>query len=131
MKSVGIDTCVVLRILTGMPEAEAGKAEKLIEQCFLDNVSVCISDLVVAETYHALIYHYEVPKKEAVKSLKAFLSSPMVKPTGHALSVLNSYHGAGAGCVDRLIRMDLLDHADEIFTFDKNFAKLENVTRLT
>lgn len=130
MKSVGLDTCIILRLLTGKPDSQAETAKKFIENCFSDNLTVCISDMVVAESYHALIYHYNVPKKEAVKHLKDLLSSPMITPTGHALSVLSSYHGTGAGLVDRLIRMDLLNHSYEIVTFDKDFAKLENVRTL-
>lgn len=54
----------------------------------------------------------------------------MITPTGHALTVLSEYRGTGAGFVDRLIRMDLLDHAHEIVTFDKNFAKLPDISKL-
>jgi len=60
MNSIGIDTCVVLRMLVGEPAAEQAEA---------------------ASTY-----------------------------------------------VDRLIRMDFLDDAPEIRTFDRDFAKLDNVS---
>ena len=89
-----------------------------------------MSDIVVAEVYHAICYHYEVPEKNAVKILLDFLSSPMITPTGHALTVLSKYRGTGAGLVDHLIRMDLLDHAHEIVTFDKDFAKLPDIAIL-
>lgn len=92
---------------------------------------MCISDMVVAEAYHALIYHYDIPAREAVRSLRDFLASPMITTTGHALSVLETYTGKGAGLVDRLIRMDLLDSAHEIVTFDHDCARLPNVRRLS
>ena len=130
MNSIGLDTCIVLRLLIGEPAHQAEMAKAFIEDSFSRNATSCISDMVVAESYHALIYHYDVPKKEAIKNLYALLSSPMIATTGHALSVLSSYHGTGAGLVDRLIRMDLLDHSYEIVTFDKDFAKLENVQLL-
>ncbi len=41
-----------------------------------------------------------------------------------------SYQGSGAGLVDRLIRAELLEHTYEIRTFDRDFAKLENVEML-
>jgi hypothetical protein len=87
-----------------------------------------VSDLVVAEAYHALVHHYDVPKLTAVHALRDLLSSPMVTTTGHALSVVGEYRGVGAGFVDRLIRMDALDHAHELRTFDRGFAELANVT---
>lgn len=130
MKTVGLDACVVLRLLIGEPEEQANIALEYIKKCYFNNMTVFVSDIVVAEVYHAICYHYEVPRKNAVKILLNFLSSPMVTPTGHALTVLSEYGGTGAGLIDRLIRMDLLDYAHEIVTFDKDFAKLSNVSIL-
>jgi predicted nucleic-acid-binding protein len=127
MKAVGVDTCVVLRLLVGEPEEQAVTAKDFIQECFYEGINVCVSDMVVSEAYHALCYHYDVPKLEAVEALRDLLESPMITPAGHALSVLSTYKGTGAGMVDRMIRMDLLDHADEIRTFDRDFAKLANV----
>lgn len=130
MKSIGVDTCVILRLLIGEPEKQAITAKSFIEKCYYDGIDVCVSDMVVGEAYHAICYHYDVPKEEAIHALKELLESPMITTTGHALSVLSGYHGKGAGMVDRLIRMDLLDHAYEIKTFDRDFAKLDNVELL-
>lgn len=130
MKAVGLDTCVVLRLLVGEPAEQAKLALEYVEECYFNNMTVFVSDIVVAEVYHAVCYHYEVPRKIAVKILLEFLSSPMITPTGHALTVLSEYRGTGAGLIDRLIRMDLLDHAHEIVTFDKDFAKLPNISIL-
>ena len=130
MKAAGIDTCVVLRLLVGEPERQAKTAKQFVERCYYESVDVCVSDMVVAEAYHALIYHYGVPKREAVGALRDFLASPMVTPTGHAMSVVSAYEGTGAGLVDRLIRMDLLNHAHEVKTFGRDFARLDNVTLL-
>jgi predicted nucleic acid-binding protein len=130
MKAVGVDTCVVLRLLVGEPEDQARQAKAYVEQCYYNGTEVCVSDLVVAESYHALIYHYEVPKLRAVEALRDLLGSPMITTTGHALPVVMSYQGTGAGMVDRLIRAELLDHTYEIKTFDRDFAKLDNVVLL-
>lgn len=130
MKAVGLDTCVVLRILMWEPEAQAACAYDYIQSACDESVAVCVSDLVVVETYHALLYHYDVPEREVVRTLREFLASPMVTTTGHALSVLDTFTGRGAGFVDRLIRMDLLDSAHEVVTFDRDFARLPNVVRL-
>jgi predicted nucleic acid-binding protein len=131
MKSVGLDTCVILRLLIGEPDAQAKQARKYLEDCYLSGVIVYITDLVVAETYHALCHHYSVPSQEATDVLSEFLASPMVTPSGHALTVLCEYQGIGAGFVDRLIRSEVLEKAQEIVTFDKKFAQLPNVIRLT
>jgi len=128
MKTLSIDTCVVLRLLVKEPAAQARRASAFLKDAFVQGVRVCVSDLVVAESYHALIYHYDVPRLKAAEALRSFLESPFIFSTGHALSVLTIYKGTGAGFVDRLIRMEALEHSSEIKTFDKDFAKLENVS---
>ncbi len=130
MRRVGLDTCVVLRLLVGEPVAQAKRAYLYLEECYFAGISVYVSDLVVAEVYHALCHHYEVPAKEALDSLADFLSSPMITPCGHALTVLREYRGTGAGLVDRLIRMDLLDDVHEVVTFDKQFSRMSSVKKL-
>ena len=130
MKTVGIDTCVLLRLIVGEPAAQADKARAFVEHAFNHGINICVCDLAVAEAYHALVHHYEVPKIKAVRVLKDFLESPMITSTGHALAVLGGYKGTGAGFVDRLIRMELLDHAHEIATFDRSFARLDNVNMI-
>jgi predicted nucleic acid-binding protein len=67
MKAVGLDTTVVVRLLTGEPAAQAHAAKAYLENAYASGVKLVIHDLVVIEAYHALIYHYEVPKAEAVK----------------------------------------------------------------
>ncbi len=130
MKAIGLDTCVVLRLLVGEPEEQAKQALDYVKKCYFNNITVFVSDIVIAEVYHATCFHYGVPRKNAAKTLLDFLSSPMITPTGHALTVLSEYKGTGAGFVDRLIRMDLLDHAHKIVTFDKKFAKLPDICKL-
>ncbi len=130
MKSVALDTCIVLRLLIGEPADQAGQAYDYLEECYFSGVTVYVSDLVVMETYHGLCHHYQVPQKEVIEILTDFLSSPMITPGGHSLTILCEYKGRGAGFVDRLIRVDALERAQEIITFDKKFARLPNVYKL-
>ena len=130
MKSVSVDTCVVLRILVREPIAQARKAKVFLQDAFLQGTRVCVSDLVVAESFHALIHHYDVPEAKAVGALKSFLESSVIFPTGNALTVLSSYKNTGAGFVDRLIRMEALSSSSQLMTFDKKLARLENVSLL-
>ncbi|MFA7172022.1 MAG: hypothetical protein WC340_01195 [Kiritimatiellia bacterium] len=66
MKSISIDTCVVLRLLVGTLEKQSEQAVGFLQESFSKGVRICVSDLVVAESYHALIYHYNVPKLKAI-----------------------------------------------------------------
>ncbi len=130
MSSYGLDTSVVLRLLVGGPEYQARKAFECVQDCFRRKVQICVSDLVVQETYHALRHHYEVPVQEAVDCLVDFLASDLITGTGHALSVLQDFSGSGPGVADRLIRKDYLEQVSAILTFDKSFAGLSHVKTL-
>jgi len=129
-RGVGLDTCVVLRLLTGVPEEQFARARGFLGECQRVGELVLVSDLVVAEVYHALLYYYDVPKRVALDTLRAFLGSSGVRCTGYAREILKGYRGTGAGLVDRLIRADLLTQTDRLVSFDKDFCRLEGVQAL-
>jgi len=128
MKSgVGLDSCVVLRLLTGLPQEQFVRARDFLEECQRTGEQVWVNDLVVAEVYHALIYYYDIPPKTALDALRKFLTSPNVRCAGHATEMLAECRGTGAGLGDRLIRADLLDRVDRLVSFDKDFCRLAGV----
>ena len=128
--AVGIDTCVVLRLLMGMPEDQATRATRFFSDCMRQGVTILVNDLIVAEVYHALLYYYDVPKALALATLQAFLATPGVLCRGLAPAELAAYDGKGAGSVDRLIRADLLKQTDRLVSFDKDFCRLPGVHAL-
>jgi predicted nucleic-acid-binding protein len=104
--SVGIDTSVLVRLLVGEPAALTAKAKARLLAAHLAGEAVVASDVVIAETWHALQYHYEVREAAVREALLAMLASGLVQ--------LEAGSGAGAalrekgakkvGFVDRLIR---------------------------
>lgn len=128
--AIGIDTCVVLRLLMGLPEDQASRATRFFSDCVRKGVPLLVNDLIIAEVYHALLYFYDVPREKALETLRAFLATPGIQCQGNASDVLESYHGKGAGLTDRLIRADLLKHTDRLVSFDKDFCRLPNVHAL-
>jgi predicted nucleic acid-binding protein len=129
--SIGLDTSVVLRLLTGMPEeqAECARAELAHERD-----PAAVSDLVVAETYFALRHHYSVPHAEAVKALDALLADARVHSSGVALRVLadpsTRVPKPRPGVVDRLIHAEYRRDALDVMTFDRDLARLPGVRML-
>ena len=128
--AVGIDTCVVLRLLMGLPEDQAARATRFFSDCMRQGVALVVDDLVVAEVYHALLYFYDVPKTQVLATLQAFLATPGVLCRGQAPAVLAACDGKGAGLIDRLIRADLLEQTDHLVSFDKDFCRLPGVHAL-
>ena len=127
-KQIGADTSFILRLLIGEPKAQAISAEKELNRRSAKGETLAVSDLVVAETYFVLQHHYEVPKQEALDTLKEFLEAPEVVPLGVAPTVLAEAKLARAnpGFVDRLIHADYLACTAGMLSFEKAARKLPN-----
>ncbi|MFA5044153.1 MAG: PIN domain-containing protein [Kiritimatiellia bacterium] len=123
---VGLDTSVVLRLLTGEPETQARCALKEVQELMGRGAALLVSDLVVAEVYFALQYHYGVPKAEALRSIAKFLTDSGVKALGMAATVIMvpNLASANPGFVDRLIHAEYMRSVNEIITFEKAGVRL-------
>lgn len=126
---IGADTSFVLRLFVGEPKAQAENAVKELDQLITEGKQIAVSDLVVAETYFALQHHYDVPKREALKTLKEFLDAPEVSALGAAPTVLAepNLERANPGFVDRLIHAEYLSKAAGMLSFEKAAKKLPGV----
>jgi len=126
----GLDTSVLVRVLTGEPEDLALLAVRYVEERRRAEDRLFVSDWVLAETYHALQYHYQVPKAEVLDALRDFLADAIVDGTGDAPAVLETSGLATAnpGFIDRVIHRNYLRFgAEELVTFEKAAAKLPKV----
>jgi predicted nucleic acid-binding protein len=125
----GLDTSVVLRLLTGEPEAQARRALSEVRALAAQGVSLVVSDLVTSEVYFALQYHYAVPKAEALGMLARFYAESGVEASGSAAAVLavRDLATSNPGFVDRLIHAEYVNLAGEVLTFEKAAARLPNV----
>lgn len=127
--SVGLDTSVALRLLTGTPAEQAEIARDLVAA---SPSSVVVSDLVVGETYFVLRHHYGVPQAEAIQALLEFLSDARVRCSGVARAVLadaatRNIAKSQPGFIDRLIHADYLRDAIDVVTFDRGLGRLEGI----
>ena len=126
----GLDTSVLVRVLTGAPEDLALLAVRHVEERRRAEDRLWVSDWVLAETYHTLQYHYQVPKAEVLQALQDLLANEAVEGTGDAPAVLETSGLATAnpGFIDRVIHRNYLGSgADELVTFEKAAAKLPKV----
>lgn len=127
--SVGLDTSVLLRLLTGTPEDQAKRALADVQERLSRSEIIVVSDLVIAEAYFALHYHYHVPKADALRLLEAFLAEAGISALGYAPAVLATPNLATAnpGFVDRLIHAEYKAKAGLMLTFEKKAARLSSV----
>lgn len=130
----GLDTSVILRLLTGEPERQARRALAEVQGLLKHEAVLLVSDLVVAEVYFALQHHYAVPKSEALSVIANFLKEKGIEPLGAAATVLAVPNLAKAkpGFVDRLIHAAYKQQSvDETLSFEKAAKRLTGVRVLT
>jgi predicted nucleic acid-binding protein len=123
---VGLDTSVLLRLLTGEPGPLAAIAVRRVEASLLAGDTVLVSDLVVSEAYFALQQHFRLSKAQAIGALRDFLRQSGAVAAGAADGILATPNLAVAqpGLVDRLIHAEYVRVADEMLTFEKSAARL-------
>lgn len=127
--SLGLDTSVVLRLLTGQPPKDARTAKERLHKAVEAHEDVHVTDLVLGEAYFALQYHYGVSKDQARAGLLEMLRSGIVCPSPvEAVRALAAARGAGV--MDRLIHERHGHLGCMTLTFDRKMAALEGAVRL-
>lgn len=124
--SYGIDTSVLIRLLVGEPKGLAAKAQERLMEAHRLRQSVIVNDVVIAETYYALKYHYEIDTLQVRQAMLAMLTSGLIhaEPGSAVLSVLQSKAAGKAGFVDRLIQARYAADGLTTLTLDKAQAKI-------
>ena len=127
----GIDTSVLVRLITSLPEAEFRRCQaeltRMVEQ---ERVELFASNQVIGETYIAVQHHYGVSKDAARLALTGALTSGLVAPLNGQPVLMALRETGGAGLIDRLIAEDYSRTVSETLTLDRRMAALPGVRRL-
>lgn len=127
--AMGLDTSIVVRLLVGMPLAQFKAAKHTLETAYMQGTRIIVTDLVCAEAYHALHYHYGVPKNKTQTLLRDFLTSGVVEPDPKELIDIFTSKPT-TGFVDRMIHVRHQLQSAQTLTFDERQARLKNVKLL-
>ena len=121
----GIDTSILVRLLTGRPEATYAACRNTLKMLIEDRgARIFASNMVIGEAYVAVQHHYGVSKEDARDGLLKVLKSGMVSPL-HGRSVLGEIASrTGAGLLDRLIADDYRRAELVTFTLDQRMSRL-------
>ena len=121
----GIDTSILVRLLTGRPEDTYLACRSALQRMIEDRgVRIFVSNMVIGEAYVAVQHHYGVTKQDARDGLLKVLKSGMVSPL-HGRSVLTAIASrSGAGLLDRLIAADYRRAELVTFTLDRRMSRL-------
>ena len=74
----GLDTSVVLRLLTGQPQELAERALARYQEGVAAGDRFCVSDVVAAEAYFALQQHYRKTKDVALTALNGLAEGEVI-----------------------------------------------------
>ena len=123
--NVGIDTSVLVRLLVGEPAPVATKARDRLVEAHRLRQAVVVSDLVIAEAYHALKFHYEIDPADIRQGLQQMLASGLIQPEpGSAVLATLAGKPGKAGFIDRLIQARYEADGLTTWTLDKAQAKI-------
>ena len=121
----GIDTPVLVRLVTGHPEDafehSLSALRALVED---DGAEIFASNQVIGEAYVAIQHHFGISKLDARAGLLDVLQSGLVAPLsgGSVIAALGA--SGGAGLLDRLIASDYSRANLSVLTLDKRMAAL-------
>lgn len=122
----GLDTSVIVRIISGLPEGSAEKVGQRIAADIADGDVFTVSALVLSEVYFALQHHYAFTKEEALQSLIAFSRTDGIKIPDSLKSILQSANLAKSnpGFVDRMIVSEYASLGSDTYSCEKSFRRL-------
>ena len=124
-RSIGIDTSVLARLLTGLPPEQYELCDReltrLVEE---EGVAVLASNQVIGETFVTVQHHYGLTRPQAKAGLLRILTSGLVAPLNRQ-AVLEALSATGGpGLFDRLIADDYSHAGLETLTLDRQMASL-------
>lgn len=121
----GVDSSVLVRLLTGRPEGLAVAAREFLAEMETTRAPVCVSNLVVAEAYVACQYHYGIPKADVLGGLHELLVQPTFQVHPYLLQLLSEpgLDTAKPGFLDRLIHAECARSGLPLVAFEKAAAR--------
>jgi predicted nucleic acid-binding protein len=126
---VALDTSVVVRLLTGQPAAEAARARARVESAHRAGDDLLVTDLVAAETFHALRFHYRVPREDAATAIRKMVTSGLVRLEPE--DALRAWtRGSAVRLVDRLVHFRHRSLDAVTWTLDRRQGRLDGATRI-
>ncbi len=126
----GIDTSILVRLLTGHPESDFEYCVSRLRRMLKQGCEIFASNQVIGEAYIAVQHHYGVSKAEARAAMLDVLSSGLVGPENGRSVVAALEASGGPGLFDRLIADDYARAGLEVLSLDRKMTGLDQVRLL-
>ena len=126
----GIDTSVLVRLLTGKPPDTFSHCESELRTLARSGAEVLASNQVIGEAYVTVQHHYGVSRIDALAGLLYVLRGGLVAPLNGRSVIAALEASGGPGLFDRLIADDYARAGLEVLTLDRKMAALPEARRL-
>ena len=127
-----LDTSVLVRILTGLPQPLAANVAMALEKKRRAGDSFVVSNLVLSEAYYAVQHHYGVDKAAALEALRVLSLQRGFEFSDEAKRALAlpNIAKASPGFVGRLIHGEQVARGVKVISCEKDFRKLPDTELL-
>ena len=127
-----LDTSVLVRILTGLPQPLAANVAMALEKKRRAGDSFVVSNLVLSEAYYAVQHHYGVDKAAALVALRELSLQRGFEFSDEAKGALAlpNIAKASPGFVDRLIHGEQVARGVKVLSCEKDFRMLPDTELL-
>lgn len=124
--NAGLDTTIIVRIISGLPEDQAERVALRLGEIISDGGVCEVSAIAVVEAYYALQKYYGMTKEEAIGHLRRLSTTPGFRFSPETSAVLQAPHleRANPGFIDRVLAAGY--HSRQLVTLscEKSFRKL-------
>ncbi len=125
MKRLWVDANVLLRFLTGEPKDMYERSVELMARVERGEVTLLVSQLVVAEVIWVLKSFYKHSMEEIAQVVVGLLSAPGVEVEEHQLMIraVELARGKNVDFIDAHLALRAASQGEEVCTFDKTDFK--------
>ena len=120
----GIDTSVLVRLLTGTPPDAYSRCVERLLALVGSGAEIFASNQVIGETFVAVQHHYGVSAADARSELSKALRSGLVAPLNGRTVIAALEATGGPGLFDRLIADDYTRADLHVLTLDRKMTSL-------
>ena len=127
------DTNLFIRFFTGVPESQAEKSRKFLEQVSRGKYELFICDLIIAEIIYILESIYNLERSGVVEKIIAVaeIDNAVIENRSIVLRALDLYEEKNIDFIDAYLAYHLKkNNCDTIFTFDKSFKKIDFINKI-
>ena len=127
---LGIDTSVLVRLVTGDPPGTYDHCVQELSKLVAQGDEVFASNQVIGEAYIAIQHHYGIDKDSVRTGLANALRSGLVAPLNGRTIIDLLESSGGAGGMDRLIVDDYGHRELPVLTLDQRMSSIKGARGL-